>query len=65
VIDYRGFTIQPKRDFEPPGFYVDGRFSMIGYVAVKNGCNAMPGATWFRTIESAKQAIDALMRETS
>lgn len=58
MIDYQGFTIEPKRDFGSTGFLVDGRFIKIGYVVVKNGCNAMPGAVWFRSIEDAKGAID-------
>ena len=61
MIDYRGFTIKPKRDFGPKGFYINGKFTKIGYVAVKDGCNAMPGATWFHTIESAKEAINILI----
>ena len=61
MIDYRGFTIEPKRDFGPTGFYINGTFTKIGYVVVKDGCNAMPGATWFHTIESAKEAVDVLI----
>lgn len=62
MIDYRGFTIEPKRDFGPgPGFYINGQFIKRGYVVVKDGCNAMPGATWFLAIESAKEAIDILI----
>ena len=61
MIDYRGFTIEPKRDFGPTGFYIDGKFTKIGYVVIKDGCNAMPGATWFHTTESAKNAIDILI----
>jgi hypothetical protein len=61
VIDYRGFTIAPKRDFIGKGFYINGAFTKRGYVVVKDGCNAMPGATWFHTIESAKEAIDILI----
>ena len=52
MIDHRGFTIEPKRDFGPAGFLLDGRFVKVGYVVVKNGCNAMPGAVWFRTIRA-------------
>jgi len=61
VIEYRGFTVESKRDFGPSGFLVDGRFTKIGYVVIKNGCNAMPGAVWFRTIEDAKNAIDVFI----
>lgn len=58
MVDYHGFTIEPKRDFGPTGFFIDGKFIKRGYVVVKDGCNAMPGATWFYTIELAKEAID-------
>jgi hypothetical protein len=61
VIDYRGFTIKPKRDFAPEGFHLDGRITKIGYVVVRNGANPMPGAAWFTTIEQAKLGIDALI----
>lgn len=61
MVDYRGFIVEPKRDFVGAGFYVDGKFIKRGYVVVKDGCNAMPGATWFYTIEDAKEAIDILI----
>lgn len=61
MVDYRGFTIEPKRDFGPTGFFIDGRFVKHGHVVVKDGCNAMPGATWFLTIEDAKEAVDVLI----
>ena len=61
MVDYRGFTIEPKRDFGPSGFYIGGKFIKRGYVVVKDGCNAMPGATWFYTVEDAKNAIDILI----
>lgn len=61
MIDYRGFTVEPKRDFGPAGFLVDGRVTKIGYVVTRHGCNAMPGAVWFRSIEDAKDAIDVLI----
>jgi hypothetical protein len=61
VIDYRGYTIAPKQDFGLlGGLRADGRLTKVGYVVVKGGCNAMPGATWFHTIEGAKEAIDVL-----
>lgn len=61
MVNHRGFTIQPKQDFGPTGFFVDGKYTKIGYVVVKDGCNAMPGAAWFHTIEIAKEAIDILI----
>jgi hypothetical protein len=61
VLNYRGFAVEPKRDFGSVGFYIGGRFIKEGFVVVKGGSNVMPGATWFRTIESAKHAIDVFI----
>ena len=58
---YRGYSIKAKLDFPKGGFLVNGRKITKGYVAVKDGCNAMPGATWFKTVPEAKQAIDVLI----
>ena len=53
--EYRGYTIQPKLDFG-----VDS--TETGFVVVQSGCNAMPGATWFKSVPEAKSAIDILIR---
>lgn len=57
--EHLGFKIAPKQDFGPgPGYYIEGEYVKEGYVVVENGCNVMPGATWFRTVERARQGID-------
>ena len=61
VLDYRGFTVEPKRDFGQSGFYIGGKFVKRGFVVTKGGCNAMPGATWFLSVEDATQAIDTFI----
>ena len=53
---YRGFEIQPKNDF---GIYQNVMdLDLIGYVAVQDACNMMPGATWSETVEGAIEMID-------
>lgn len=59
--DYRGYEIRVKRDFGSQFHLIDGMPCMWGYVVVKDGCNAMPGATWFQTVKEAKRAIDVLI----
>lgn len=60
---YRGFSIVPKRDFGRHG-YLDneGRWIRKGWVAVKDGCNDMPGGTWFESLREAKRSIDVWIR---
>lgn len=58
---YRGFTIEPKRDFGSTGFLINGQYVKTGYVAVRDFCNPMPGATWFLTIDEAKKGIDIFL----
>jgi hypothetical protein len=55
MVDYHSYMIEPKRDAP----------SSIGYVVVKEHCNVMPGATWFRTIEAAKCAVDVLIESAA
>jgi hypothetical protein len=59
---YRGHAIVPKRDFGTYGFFIKGRYVKKGFVVVKDGCNVMPGACWFRTIEEAQHAIRVLIK---
>ena len=59
--EYRGYSIKPKKDFGTQGFLIEGKWVKKGYVVVKDGCNAMPGATWFRTVAEAEEAIDVLI----
>ena len=56
-IEYRGFTIQPKRDF---GSYPYQNVNVYrkGYVCVKDYTNPMAGATWSHTVTGAKIMID-------
>lgn len=63
MVEYAGFIIKPKRDFGSTGFYdaKTRRNVKEGWVVVKNGCNAMPGATWAHTKAQAKQLIDVLL----
>jgi hypothetical protein len=51
--EWCGFTIKRKQDMK-------NWETTEGYVVVEKGCNAMPGATWFRTTAQAKQGIAAL-----
>lgn len=66
-ITYNGFTIAVKRDFGDQPFLIDGLPCAWGYVVCYGeghqyeGCNAMPGATWFQTVKEAKRAIDMLI----
>ena len=59
--EYRGYQIEPKRDFGTYGFLIKGEWVKTGFVVVKDGCNAMPAAAWFQTKPEAKEAIDALI----
>ena len=64
------YRICIKRDFGPgPGHWLPGAgnvgtgkygFVKSGFVVTNGGCNVMPGAAWFRTVESAMRAIRAL-----
>ena len=64
------FRIVPKRDFgSGKGFWVagagetgTGRFGFVkhGFVVTDGCCNIMPGATWFRTVSEAIEALDIL-----
>lgn len=64
-MNYRGYNIVPKRDFGNQPFLIDGEMVKHGYVVTAasgeyRGCNVMPGATWFQTVEEAKEGIIAL-----
>lgn len=58
---YRGHEIKPKRDFGETGYFIDGKYVKKGWNVVKDGCNIMPGATWFQTVQEAKESIDLLI----
>ncbi len=61
------WRIKPKRDFgSGPGYWLPnagtigtGRYGHVkrGFVVTLAGCNAMPGATWFREVSDAMRAI--------
>lgn len=55
---YRGFDIMPKRDFGFQPYLSKGKMTMTGFVVGRPMINVMPGATWFGTVEEAKQGID-------
>jgi len=65
------YRIAIKRDFgKGKGFWLPGAgdvgtmnygYVKSGFVVLKQGCNCMPGATWFRTVAEAMIAIKAHM----
>jgi len=59
--EYRGYTIEPKLDFGTHAHLCNGAKYKTGWVVVKDGCNAMPGAVWFTLRRKARHAIDALI----
>jgi len=58
---YRDYLIREKQDFGEYGFLISGFRVKTGYVVIKDGCNVMPGACWFQTVEAAMRAIDDLI----
>lgn len=61
-VEYRGYTIQEKRDFGDCGHFISGQYVKHGYVVTDGGIiNEMPAATWFLTVEAAMRAIDDLI----
>lgn len=63
TVEYAGYTIKPKRDFPKGGIYDAKSRSNIdaGWVVVKGGCNALPGATWAHSTEHARGLISAMV----
>jgi hypothetical protein len=61
IFTHKGYEIQPKQDFAPLGYLHEGRYIKDGYIVVRGGCNVMPDATWFLTIESAIAHINYLI----
>lgn len=57
-IEYKGFHIVPKLDFGSYPYQSVNTYRK-GYIAVKNGANAMAGATWAKSIIEAKAMIDS------
>jgi hypothetical protein len=58
VIHYRGFTIQPKLDMGKIPHLSNANSYRTGWVIVKDGCNAMPGASYATSPLEAKAMID-------
>lgn len=58
VVTYRGFTIKPKLDFGSYPHRNHGNVISTGWVVIKDGCLALPGATWSESILSARASID-------
>lgn len=62
VTFHRRFRIVPKRDFPKSGYFIEGKYVKEGWVVLDPyGCNMMPGAIWFRFIDSAKIGIDVYL----
>lgn len=59
-IEYRGFNIKAKMDFGNSP-YKNVNTYRKGYVVVKDGVNAMPGAIWATSIVEAKSMIDSFI----
>lgn len=59
-LDYKGHQILAKRDYSDFVAYDQGFYIREGFVIVKDGCNAMPGAGWVKTVDRAKECIDIL-----
>lgn len=63
---YRGYAIEPKRDFGQHGHMIYAHEVKHGYVVTDGGIvNVMPGATWFLSVEDAMRAIDDLITSES
>lgn len=59
-IQHGRFSIVSKQDFGSQPFWLDGRWVCTGFVVIESatGCNCMPGACWFMSVEDAKKAAD-------
>lgn len=60
----RKYQIKIKRDFGRYGYWdpVLRKNIKQGFVVTHGGCNCIPGAMWFRTIEKAMLAIEVHMQ---
>lgn len=66
--DYRGFVIQPKRDFGSSGYWsAEHRCNInAGWIATYGsgryaGCLATPGATFAWTLQGARDMVDDMI----
>lgn len=55
------FTIKPKLDFGAHGFLIKGIKIKAGWVVVKDGALATPGAGWDTTLAGATRTVGKLM----
>ena len=57
------YSIVPKRDFGKLGFYDARTRSNIsaGWIVKKGGCNAIPGAGWYKTLDEAVVGLNLLI----
>lgn len=60
-LDYKGHSIQAKRDYANYVAYDQGFYLRDAFVVVKDGVNVIPGAGWFKTVDQAKEGIDVLL----
>lgn len=64
-IEYKGFLLEFKKNLHPNGYRIvenrEGFMVYDGWIVTKGGCNAMPGATWFRSEARAKHGVDCLL----
>ena len=60
-MDVTKFRIVPKRDFSGNGFWISGHWVKSGFIVTDGFCNIMPGATWFRSIADAMNALEVFI----
>ncbi len=53
-VQYREYTFRPRNESSWP------EKDRYGYWVVRDGCNAMPGACWFKTEDEAIRGVEAL-----
>lgn len=58
VVNYRGYSIVPKLDFGDHAYRSHANVISTGWIVTKDGCNAMPGATWDASILACRASID-------
>jgi hypothetical protein len=58
VVEYRGFTIKPKLDMGTHPWLTHANRISTGWVVVKDGCLALPGACWDSSLLACRSSID-------
>lgn len=63
TVAFGDYTIKPKRDFGKTGYWDATHRCHItaGWIVVKDGVLATPGATWFRTMREAEIGLWLVM----